>query len=266
MPFLSEKDNRETMQGLIPAKKFFEPEFSEVFAAGLGQVFDEDLSISGMLNMEGWNQRKQQVKELGDSGKFNINEYTLFVGDVDYERLSSDFPDFNIKNDRTLFDERSALLKLKREYAEDVIERGSGMAQFLGMATGYMLDPVNIATVPIATAGVAAKGLTTIGRALTVAKNEAGLAIAAELMIQPLVYQHKHDIGSPFGFSDAITNIAMAATGAAAIGALTGGLSGYFRAVREKAITQPLDDDAIAALQTLARVEEDLNLNPEKWT
>jgi len=264
MPFLSEKDNRESMQGLIPAKKFFESEFSEVFAAGVGQVFDEELSISSMLNMEGWNQRKQQVKELGDSGKFNKNEYISFVGEVDYERLSSDFPEFKIKNDRTLFDERSALLKQRREYAQDVFERGSGMAQFLGMATGYMLDPINIATLPIATAGAAAKGLTTLGRALTVARNEAGLAIAAELMIQPLVYQHKHDIGSPFEFSDAITNIAMAATGAAAIGALTGGLSGYFKSVREKAITQPLDNDAIASLQVLARVEDDLNLNPEK--
>jgi len=264
MPFLSETDNREAMQGLIPAEKFVEAEFSEVFAAGVGQVFDEELSISSMLNMEGWNQRKQQVKVLGDSGKFNMNEYISFVGEVDYERLSGDFPDFNIKNDRTLFDERSALLKMKREYAEDVIERGSGMAQFLGMATGYMLDPINIATLPIATAGAAAKGLTTLGRALTVARNEAGLAIAAELMIQPLVYQHKHDIGSPFEFSDAITNIAMAATGAAAIGALTGGLSGYLKSVRQKSITQPLDDDAIASLQVLARVEDDLNLNPEK--
>jgi len=264
MPFLSLKENRQTLQNIAPAEKFIDPGFSEVFAAGVGQVFDEELSISSLLNMEGFNQRKEQVKELGNSGKFNTNEYISVAGVVDYGRLSTDFPELNIKNDRTLFDERSALLKQRREYAQDVLERGSGMAQFLGMATGYMLDPINILTMPVATAGVAAKGLTTIGRALTVARNEAGLAIAAELMIQPLVYEHKHDIGSPFEFSDAIVNIAMAATGAAAIGAFTGGLSGYIKNVREKAITQPLNEDAIAALQALARVEDDLNLNPEK--
>jgi len=264
MPFLSQKENRETLQNIAPAEKFIDPGFSEVFAAGVGQVFDEELSISSLLNMEGFNQRKEQVKELGKSDKFNITEYTSFIGAVDYERLSTDFPEFNIKNDRTLFDERSALLKQRREYAQDVIERGSGMAQFLGMATGYMLDPINIATLPVATAGASVKGLTTLGRALTVGRNEAGLAIAAELMIQPLVYDHKHDIGSPFEFSDAIVNIAMAATGAAAIGAFTGGLSGYIKNVREKSITQPLNEDAISALQALARVEDDLNLNPEK--
>lgn len=264
MPFLSQKDNREIMQGLTQAENFVEAEFSEVFAAGVGQVFDEELSISRFLNMEGFNQRKEQVKELGNSGKFNLNEYTSPVGDVDYDRLSQDFPEFNVKNDRTLFDERSELLRKRREYSKDVFERGSGMAQFLGMATGYMLDPINIATMPVATMGTATKSLTTLGRALTVAKNEAGLAIAAELMIQPLVYQHKHDINSPFEFTDALTNIVTAATGAFAIGGVTGGLSGYFKAVRERSSTQPLDNDAIASLQSLARVEDDLNLNPEK--
>jgi len=264
MPFLSQKENRESLQGLIPAEKFIEPEFSDVFAAGVGQVFNEELSISKFLNVEGGVQRGQRVKELGDSGQFNIIEYTSLDGDVDYNRLSQDFPQFKIKNDRQLFDERAEFLKIGREFSADIFERGSGMAQFLGMATAYMLDPINILTMPIATAGVTAKGLTTLGRALTVAKNEAGLAIAAELMIQPLVYQHKHDIGSPFQFSDAITNIALAATGAAAIGGLTGGLSGYLKTVREKAITQPLDGDSIESLQYLGRVEDDLNLNPEK--
>lgn len=264
MPFLSTKDTRETMQTLTPAKNVIEPEFSEVFAAGVGQTIDEELSISRFLNMEGFNQRKQRVKELGDSGQFNLQEYTSPVGDVNYDKIAKDFPDFNVKDDRTLFDERAQLLKQRREYSQDVFERGSGMAQFLGMANAFMLDPINIATMPIATAGTATKSLTALGRALTVAKNEAGLAIAAEMMIQPLVYQHKHDINSPFEFSDALTNIATAATGAAVIGAATGGISGYFKAVREKASTQPLTDDAAAGLQSLARVEDDLNLNPER--
>jgi len=264
MPFLSTRDNREVQQGITQASFVEEASFSQTFAAGVGQVFDEELSISSMLNMQGFTQRKEQVKELGNSDAFNINEYTSAVGDVDYERISSDFPDFKIKNDQTLFDERATLLKNRREYSQDVFERGNGMAQFLGMATAYMLDPINIATMPIATAGTSLKGLSTLGRAITIGKNEAGLAVAAELMIQPLVFQHKHDINSPFEFKDALVNIVTAATGAAAIGGLTGGISGYIKAVREKTVDLPLDDDAVMALSALARVEDDLNLNPEK--
>ena len=264
MPFLSTRDNREVSQNLTQASFVEEASFSEAFAAGVGQVFDEELSVSSMLNMQGFNQRKEQVKEFGNSGQFNINEYTSGVGDVDYEKISTDFPDLKIKNDKTLFDERATLLKGRREYAQDVFDRGNGMAQFLGMATAYMLDPINIATMPIATAGTSLKGLSTLGRAITIGRNEAGLAIAAELMIQPLVYQHKHDINSPFEFKDALINIATAATGAAAIGGLTGGISGYLKTVREKTVDLPLDDDAVMALSALARVEDDLNLNPEK--
>ena len=264
MPFLSTRDSREVQQNLSQASFVEEASFSETFNAGVGQVFDEEMSVSSMLNMQGFNQRKGQVKELGDSGQFSIDKYTSAVGDVDYQRISKDFPEFKIKDDQTLFEERAQLLKGRREYAQDVFDRGNGMAQFLGMATAFMLDPINIATMPIATAGTAVKGLGALGRAITIGKNEAGLAVAAELMIQPLVYQHKHDINSPFEFKDALLNIVTAATGAAAIGGLTGGISGYIKAVREKTSGLPLSDDAVMSLESLSRVEDDLNLNPEK--
>ncbi len=264
MPFLSVRDKREATQNLTQASFIEEASFSEAFTAGVGQVIDEELSISSMLNLEGFNQRKNQVRELGNSGAFNISEYTSPLGDVDYNKIIKDFPDFNLKSDQVLFDERSELLKKRREYANDVFERGNGLAQFLGMATAYMLDPINIATMPIATAGTTVKGLGALGRAITVGRNEAGLAVATELMIQPFVYQHKHDINSPFEFKDALLNIVTAATGAAAIGSLTGGISGYLKSVREKTAGLPLDEDAIMSLQALARVEDDLNLNPEK--
>lgn len=260
MPFLSTKAKREFNQSVVPSSYVEEASFNETFAASVGQTFDEDLSISSMLNLEGFSQRKQQVKELGNSGAFDINKYTSGVGDVNYNKLGEDFPEFKLKTDRELFEERKALLKQRREYAQDVFERGNGMAQFLGMANAFMLDPINIATMPIATAGTAAKGLSAVGRAIQVGKNEAGLAVAAELMIQPLVYQHKHAIDSPFEFTDALANIATAATGAFAIGSAVGGISGYLKAVREKTADLPLDDSAKMALESLARVEDDLNV------
>lgn len=264
MPFLSTTDSRNTQQNITQGSFIESASFGETFAAGVGQVFDEELSMSSMLNMEGFNQRKKQVQEFGDSGGFNIQEYTSPVGDVDYEKISTDFPEQNIKSNRTLYDERNALLKSRREYSQDVFERGNGMAQFLGMTTAYMLDPINIATMPIATVGTASKGLSAIGKAIQVGRNEAGIAVAAELMIQPLVYQHKHDIKSPFEFTDALTNIVTAAAGAAVIGGTVGGISGYIKNVREKTAGLPMDDDAVMSLQALTRVEDDLNLNPER--
>ena len=85
MPFLSTLDKREVSQNLTQASFVEEASFSETFNAGVGQVFDEELSISSMLNMEGFTQRKEQVKEHGNSGAFNISEYTSPVGDVNYK-------------------------------------------------------------------------------------------------------------------------------------------------------------------------------------
>jgi len=264
MAFLSQRDQRQRLQSFVPAgPKVAAPEFGEVFGASVGQVIDEGLSISSLLNNEGYDQRKRQVRDYGYADQFNIKDYTRDYGVLDYDRLSTDYPDLEIKTDRQLYDERNAVLKQRREYAQDVIERGSGMAQFLGYGA-YMLDPINIATMPIATAGVAAKSLGAIGYALNVAGRTAGIAAASELAIQPLVYQHKHDINSPYEFSDALAAVTMAATGGAVLGGVVGGISGYFRKVRATAETQALDNDARAAIQYLERLEDQLNSNPVK--
>ena len=139
--------------------------------------------------------------------------------------------------------------------------RGSGIAQFFGMATGYMLDPITIATLPIATAGVSLKAMGVLASAMTVGKREVGLALASELAIQPLVYKHKHDINSPYSTEEALANIAIAATSAGALGAFTGGLAGYFNKIGQSAI----DEGVVApnsvesmAVEQLQRSGEDV--------
>jgi hypothetical protein len=99
-----------------------------------------------------------------------------------------------------------------------------------------------------------------------VAKREAALATGSELGIQAFVYQHKHDINSPYSASDAIANIAMAATGAAVVGGITGGLSGYFGRVREAALEnadiKPNSPEALAVEQ-LQRMEDTIRMAKE---
>ena len=227
MPFVSGKESRELTQGLTPYDaSTAATDFGEVFAASLGQVIDEDLTISHSLNREGWEERRGLTAEAINTDQVDRHKYMDRRGKFDYDRLSQEMPELGLKSDQVLTDERNALLAQRRGYAQDVIERGSGIAQFLGAANAYMLDPVNIATIGVATASVSAKSLSVLGRALMVGRNEAALNAASELMIQPFVYGHKQDIDSPYAASDAIKNIAFAAAGGAVFGSAVGGISG----------------------------------------
>jgi hypothetical protein len=75
-------------------------------------------------------------------------------------------------------------------------------------------------------------------------RNTAGLAVATELAIQPLVYNHKHDINSPYEMSDTIANIATVALTAVALGGTLGGIGGYFTRAAEVAA-----EEAAAAMR-----------------
>jgi len=260
MPFISQKDNRQRMQTYTPAEYIEVPEFSEVFNASVGLAIDEGLSISGYLNNELYRERNQKINTLREEG-FDVKKYRDRKGRMDYDRLSRDTDDF-IQTDAVLHEKRNEKLRQRREYAEDVIERGSGYAQFFGMATGFMLDPINIATLPIATAGVSAKGLGVLASAMNVAGREAALAMSAELAIQPLVYNHKLDIESPYSVEEALMAIGGAAVGGALLGGAAGGLAGYLRKVSQKSretLEPAINSTEEMAITTLERVAEDID-------
>jgi hypothetical protein len=259
MPFISQKDNRQRMQTYTPAEYIEIPEFSEVFNASVGLAIDEGLSISGYLNNELYRERNQKINTLREEG-FDVRKYRDRKGRMDYDRLSRDTDNY-IETDSVLREKRNEKLRQRREYSEDVIERGSGYAQFFGMATGFMLDPINIATLPFATAGVSAKGLGVLASAMNVAGREAALATAAELAIQPLVYSHKLDIESPYSTEEALMAIGGAAIGGGLLGGVAGGLAGYFRKVGQKSreVLEPeINSPEEMAIVTLERVAEDI--------
>lgn len=241
MPFVSLRDKRESELGASTFQE--ESTFGETFGAAFSQVVNEEMSISSMLNVDNYNDRKAKVKSLVDEGTIDRKKYENYLGEFDYDRIAEDTG--LIKNDLTLFTERNELLEKKRNESADVIARGSGLAQFGGSMTGYVLDPVSIATMPIATAGTTLKGLSVLAKALKVGRNEAALGMATELFIQPLVYDHKNAIDSPYGAEDAITAIVTAGIGAGILGGTIGGLQGYFKSVRQKTsplVSKPVDD------------------------
>lgn len=240
MPILSKEDRRFYLQNL-PTQAQIEPDFLETLTSAFDFVVDEELSISSLLNNQGYDDRNEEIKEMVDGG-FNIKPYTNVVGEIDYARLSTDTG--TIKSDFQLWGERRDILAKRRAENQNVMERGSGLAQFLGSMGAYMLDPVNIATFPIAI-GTAYKGMSVLSRALMTGRDAAGVAIATELAIQPLVYQHKNAIGSPYEFNDALMAISTAAIGSGVLGGAAGGIAGYIKKVREKTAFIDVDQNVV---------------------
>lgn len=247
MPFVSQTARRSILQEATIDENIPSSSFGETFAASVGTVIDEDLMISSFLNREGWENRRELITQRINEGVIDRDSYIEGRGGAfDYNRAATDLADPLIKTDNVLEAERTAMLKGRREYAQDVIARGSGIAQFLGMANAFMLDPINIATMGIAVPATAAKSISIMGRALLTAKSAAAISVATELAIQPFVFEHKQDIESPYTYKDALANIAGAAIGAGAFGGVLGGVSGYLRKARagveaQGAITNEVD-------------------------
>ena len=226
MPILSTKDS----MNFVPIDESLDPAFYETMAAGFQLTVDEGLSISSDLNRQAWYDRRAQLEKLYGDG-FDVGPYIQDDGKIDYNGIAD--ATGLLKSDTQLAEERNNILAERRRANEDVLERGNGLAQFFGMAGGYMLDPINIATLPIGVVG-AAKGMGTVAAALRGAGTQGAIAVASETAIQPFVYKHKLEIGSPYDTQDAIEAIAYAAGGAAIIGGTLGGISGYLRNLADK--------------------------------
>ena len=230
MPLLSNKDYRNLMNQTGAMDFSPSPTFGETMGAAFSFTRDEGLSTSSFMNNEGYAIRREQMNKLKEEG-FDVSKYIDDTGAVNYDNLSS--ATGLVKSDLQIFTERNELLEKRRNESEDVMARGSGFAQFLGMTGGYMTDPVNVASLPFGGVGTAVKGMSVLSRALIGARNASAVAIASEAAIQPLVYKHKHDIGSPYEVSDAIQAIAFTAIGAGVLGGAAGGISGYLAKTAE---------------------------------
>ena len=293
MPFVSRKDQKERDQTYHPDKFVDVPEEStylEMFRGSRDLFIDENLSTSFMLNVENYKERKKTVRSLITDGIVDRKKYESYTGQFDYDRMAADLdknPDTKglVQTDLELFAERNEILAKRREETQKILDAGSGLKKGLAIAAGSIVgsgyDPAVLATLPFSTSSKAVQGLSTLGRALVVGRNEAALAVAAEIFIQPLVYSHKQSIDSPYEVEDALTAIATVGIGAGILGAGAdagiNGLSGYFKSVREKAspfVSKPREDKLLEvdgevaqrantpeeeSLEILFRLEEDLN-------
>ena len=243
MPFVSEKDNkgfeRVYSTPVTPYEDPLDPTFGEAVSAAFGSVVDEGLTISRFLNQGFRNERLKRTQNLIRQGVINRETYQDQSGLFDFNRLHRDLrgTDYDglIDADYQVREKRNEMLRKRREGRDAILAEGSGMAQFIGMGGAYMFaEPVSLLTLPIGTVAAAHRGLTATALSLNAAKNTAALNAASELAIQPFVYAHKEDIESPYSFQDAVAAVGFAAAGGAALGAVAGGITGYFRKVKAR--------------------------------
>lgn len=233
MPILSAKGFKDTMNTLTPYERGVDdPTFFETMSASYGFVRDEERSTSAFYNNQAYFNRRNEVKRLVSDG-MDLRDYIDDQGDFNYDSFAEQTG--LVKTDREIFEERNQMLAERRARSQQVMDRGSGFAQFLGMAGSYMADPINIATVPFGGVGVGAKSLGILGKTLVGARNMSAVAVATELAIQPQVMDYKHSIDSPYGVDDAIRVIGTSAIAGGVLGGFFGGLSGYLGKVAEKA-------------------------------
>jgi len=233
MPLLSESGYREQLSRLKPLDYSVpdDPTFFETMQASYGFVRDEERSISSMFNNQAYYERRNIIQKLKNDG-MDLKPYIKNHGAFDYDRFAKNTG--LVKSNREIYEERNKMLTERRERNQDVMDRGNGFAQFLGMAGSYMADPLNIATLPFGGVGAGAKGLSILSRTMVGARNMAGVSLATELAIQPLVYNYKQSIDSPYTTDDALRVIGLTALTAGVLGGGVQGVSGYLARSAER--------------------------------
>lgn len=267
MPFISDREQRAELQNAVYDDGSIHVGFSETFDAAVGFAIDEGLSTSRMLNNEMYDRRRAEAKKIFDSG-VNRGEFMDERGQIDYNEMSHKYE--TIRPDWELAEQKKTLLAERREYYNDVMRRSDSTAgNLLGSMTGFMLDPINISTMAIATPFAAAKGITALSKVMYGATGAAIVNVTTEAMIQPFVLDYKLDIDSPYGAEDAITNLAMAAGGGFILGGMSTGISGWIRKIRADAdnikITDGMDVDELkVSVEQVDELSRVLDENPNK--
>lgn len=237
------------------------PSFYETFSTAVGQTIDENLSISRTINSGRYVDRSNLIQDMESAGEIEAGvliRHRDINGQVNWNAIAEEVADDRIKTDEQIELEIADELAWRRENSKQYLEKGSGVAQFLGEANSYMLDPINIASMFVATPVIAgAKGFQGVFQA---AARGGVISAGSETLIQPFVFQFKSDIDSPYSVKDSLGAIATAAIGGAAIDSGIHGIGSLIRKLRgdvDKIKTAGYkEQDLDAADVSLTRIDE----------
>ena len=83
MPILSNQDQRDYYQNMRgPQEAREDPTFFESMGSAFGFVVDEELSVSSLLNRQGYQDRNEQIFKMSNEG-FDLKPYTDDTGEID---------------------------------------------------------------------------------------------------------------------------------------------------------------------------------------
>ena len=182
------------------------------------------------------------------------------------DQYQREYPEL-VHSDEALFETfkgEAAELRASEQY---ILDRGSGMAAFLGSAGGIMTDPLILASLPFGATlgGTRAAGMSLWQVAGRTAAIEGSIAAGVEIPIQAQVHQFKRDLESPWSWQNSALNVVAAGVGGAAVGgALGAGVEGVRRTLARyneakaagTARVTPDTEDAADALQQTVDLHE----------
>lgn len=224
--------------------------FSENFAAAVGQTVDEELSISSSLDVEkdfvnpftnpaefadslhpliddpALRMQTEKVKLLMDEGKISPDLKDRFSTRkprsgtvVDYEALAMEANKFLSDEDKIPTMEeynarRNEILAQRRGVAQDIFSRSDGYGatgQFLGgMTAGMALDPVSVATAPLAAPLLGVSSVSKAWYAINTGIRAAAFNAGLQGTIEPFVHSWKEEIGAEYTVQDSLFNMGAA--------------------------------------------------------
>ena len=222
----------------------------ENFQAGIGQMIDEELSISRYIHDQGRRDRNAMIQDMLKEGKIESAVFDQFSqihprsgrrtdwdGLAEYANENLGLED-HILSAKELETERNELLDNRRRYREGIFSRSdtSGkFAAFGGSIVGSVADPINIATMFVSAPLLGIKETSRALYTLSVAGRSSLLGAATATAVEPFVHSWKEEIGAEYTWKDSMMNIAASAI-------LDGSISGVAGNIGHRISTSRFDN------------------------
>ncbi len=222
--------------------------FSENAVASIGQIMDENLSISEWIVREsgGWSydERDQELRDLRKRGAIPDDVWINFTqpqGSSGYPttnynslaKYANEEYGFEVATNEEIDGEMRQALKDRKEYAEGVFARQTGMGavgEVAGGFVGYGIEPANVIGIVgeslllSRSAFALSEATTRMGRAIITGKQALAAGVVSETMIQPILFNWHEEIGVDMDWVDALANISSVGVLSGVIGAGSGAL------------------------------------------
>lgn len=261
----------------------------ENFAASVGQVVDEELSVSSLLWDNNSDERNRNILNLAEDGQIDQSTLEMFKSKhpggrgtkTDYNALAEYLNETGTLSEHLDTDEdldkiRNDELASRRTYRNKIFDTaltGGKVAQFAGGFVASGLDPINVATMGFAAPVAGARAVSKSMYALSMAGRGAALNVGVSIPIEPFIHSWKEEIGAgeTYTIADSLFNIG-------ASGVLGGTVSGIAAAIGRRFTGDSIlnkdydslithfkkagldEDDA----ETMARFVDEANQVPDK--